>query len=815
MRKSDNLDERERVAESEYGAKDITVLQGLEAVRKRPGMYIGSTGHRGLHHLVFEVLDNGVDEALAGYATEIKVTLHPDGSVTVVDNGRGIPVDVMEDNGLSAATVVLTQLHAGGKFGGEGYKVSGGLHGVGVSVVNALSEWLNLTIHRDGHEYRQSFGRGDPTTELTMVETDAPIVGTGTTVSFLPDLEIFEDREFEFDVLATRMREMAFLTAGLGLELVDERGSVRREAFRYEGGISDFVRHINAAKDPAHPNIIAFNRIAEEGDVEVAMQWNGTYSESVHSFANNINTHEGGSHLSGFRAALTRTLNAYARASGALKEKEENLLGEDMVEGLAAIISVKLREPQFEGQTKTKLGNPSIKGVVETAMNAMLSQFLEEHPNDAKAITNKVVEASRARQAARRARDLTRRKTALDSTRLPGKLADCSITDPAQCELYLVEGNSAGGSAVDARNREFQAILPLRGKIINVEKARLAKVLSNQEIQSIILAIGANIGEDFNLDNARYHKIVAMTDADVDGAHIRTLILTFFFRHMRDLVDAGFVYIAQPPLYRIKIGRNERYVKNDSELEKLLLTEKLAQISITDRYGTEQVFSETRHQRFAGALREYDGWAARLRAEFGSPAVDYVKDHRLIEEEIDSLDQLVSYFKTGVPGDEPHSVEVVARIDEGDDPSLLLKVTEKRTGAVTAVPMPEGMLKSPAYAGLRRSHVKLRELAGNPPYEVTLGRRHREPTTFEGLRAAILDLAKDGSNMSRFKGLGEMNPSQLWDTTMNPETRTLQRVTLDDAQAADEIFTMLMGDKVEPRRDFIEQHARDVKFLDT
>jgi DNA gyrase subunit B len=815
MRKSDNPDERERVAESDYGAKDITVLQGLEAVRKRPGMYIGSTGHRGLHHLVFEVLDNGVDEALAGYATEIKVTLHPDGSVTATDNGRGIPVDVMEDQGLPAATVVLTQLHAGGKFGGEGYKVSGGLHGVGVSVVNALSEYLNLTIHRDGHEYTQSFARGDPTTELIEGASLANPEDTGTTVVFMPDLDIFEDREFEFDVLATRMREMAFLTAGLGLELIDERGSERHEAFRYEGGITDFVRHINAAKDPAHPNIIAFTRASEDGDVEVAMQWNATYSESVHSFANNINTHEGGSHLSGFRAALTRTMNAYARASGALKEKDENLLGEDMVEGLAAIISVKLREPQFEGQTKTKLGNPSIKGVVETAMNSMLSQFLEEHPNDAKAIVTKVVEAARARQAARKARDLTRRKTALDSTRLPGKLADCSITDPAQCELYLVEGNSAGGSAVDARNREFQAILPLRGKIINVEKARLAKVLSNQEIQSIIMAIGANIGEDFDLASARYHKIVAMTDADVDGAHIRTLILTFFFRHMRDLVDAGFVYIAQPPLYRIKIGRNERYVKNDAELEKLLLTEKLAQISITDRYGSQQVFTETRHARFAGALREYDGWAARLRAEFGAPAVDYVKDHRLIEEPIDNLDDLVSYFRTGVPGDEAHTVEVIARHDEGDDPSLLLKVTEKRTGAVMAVPMPEGMLRSPAYAGLRRAHLKLSELAGHPPYEVTLGRRHREPATFEALRSAILDLAKDGSNLSRFKGLGEMNPDQLWETTMNPETRTLQRVTLDDAQAADEIFTMLMGDKVEPRRDFIEQHARDVKFLDT
>ena len=546
------------------------------------------------------------------------------------------------------------------------------------------------------------------------------------------------------------------------------------------------------------------------------MQWNGTYSESVHSFANNINTHEGGSHLSGFRAALTRTLNAYARASGALKEKDENLLGEDMVEGLAAIISVKLREPQFEGQTKTKLGNPSIKGVVETAMNSMLSTFLEEHPNDAKAITSKVVEAARARQAARQARDLTRRKTALDSTRLPGKLADCSITDPAQCELYLVEGNSAGGSAVDARNREFQAILPLRGKIINVEKARLAKVLSNQEIQSIILAIGANIGEDFNLDSARYHKIVAMTDADVDGAHIRTLILTFFFRHMRDLVDAGFVYIAQPPLYRIKMGRTERYVKNDSELEKLLLGEKLAQISITDRYGAEQVL----HRDAAPALRRRPARVRRL----GRAAACRVRLAR-------------RRLRQGPPPDrgadrEPRSARLVLQDGRagrraahgrgrrahrrGRRPVAAAQGHREADGRRERGPDARAhAASSPAYAGLRRSHVKLRELAGNPPYEVTLGRRHREPTTFEGLRSAIIDLAKDGSNMSRFKGLGEMNPAQLWDTTMNPETRTLQRVTLDDAQAADEIFTMLMGDKVEPRRDFIEQHARDVKFLDT
>ena len=486
----------------------------------------------------------------------------------------------------------------------------------------------------------------------------------------------------EFDVLATRMREMAFLTAGLRLELIDERGSERHEAFHYEGGISDFVKHINAAKDPAHPSIIAFTRASEEGDVEVAMQWNGTYSESVHSFANNINTHEGGSHLSGFRAALTRTLNAYARASGALKEKDENLLGEDMVEGLAAIISVKLREPQFEGQTKTKLGNPSIKGVVETAMNSMLSTFLEEHPNDAKAITNKVVEAARARQAARKARDLTRRKTALDSTRLPGKLADCSITDPAQCELYLVEGNSAGGSAVDARNREFQAILPLRGKIINVEKARLAKVLSNQEIQSIILAIGANIGEDFNLDNARYHKIVAMTDADVDGAHIRTLILTFFFRHMRDLVDAGFVYIAQPPLYRIKIGP-QRALREERRRAREAAARREARADLDHRPLRHRAGV---HRDAPPALRRR---AARVR-RLGSPPAGRVRLARRRLREGSPADRGADreprparvVLRTGVPGDEPHTVEVVARHDDADDPSLLLKVTEKRTGAV-------------------------------------------------------------------------------------------------------------------------------------
>ncbi len=803
------------LAESEYGAKDITVLEGLEAVRRRPGMYIGSTGPRGLHHLVFELLDNGVDEALAGRASEIIVTLLPDGTVSHEDNGAGIPVDVMPDIGLPAVTVVLTKLHAGGKFGGDGYKVSGGLHGVGVSVVNALAESLTVEVTRQGWKWVQTFRRGDPVGPLEKVE---PAEGTGTKVTYLADAEIFEDTSYDFDTLAQRMREMAFLTAGLRLTLVDERAEPREQSFFYEGGIADFVRHINASKEPVHPNVVYFSTESADGDVEVAMQWNSSYQPSVFSFANNINTHEGGSHLSGFRGALTRTINDYARTRGNyLKEKEENLSGEDVIEGLAAIVSVKLREPQFEGQTKTKLGNPSIRGLVERVMNEKLREFLEENPNDARAIVTKAIDASRARQAARKARDLTRRKTALDNTALPGKLADCSITDPAQCEIFLVEGDSAGGSAVEARDREFQAILPLRGKIINVEKARINKVLSNNEIQAMITAIGTGIGEEFDIAQARYHKIVVMTDADVDGAHIRTLILTFLFRHMRELIEAGYVYIAQPPLYRIKLGRQELYLKNDIELEKKLLSERLHLLSAKDRYDTELRFTETKYVRFAAALREYEGWASRLRADFGAAAVDYVKDHRLIEETLETLTDVESYFRTGVPDDEPDTAEVVARYDEADDPSLLVKVTEKRTGAVSTVPLPARLFTSQAYKGLRRVHLKLRELAGHPPYVVTLERPRKVATanTFEHLRTAIVDLAKSEIGLSRFKGLGEMNPDQLGMTTMDPATRTMQQVTMDDAQAADEIFTKLMGDKVEPRREFIEQHARDVKFLDT
>ena len=570
-----------------YGAKDITVLEGLEAVRKRPGMYIGSTGPRGLHHLVYEVVDNSVDEALAGHCDSVRVVLHPDNSCTVDDNGRGIPVETMAKEQRPAAEVVLTVLHAGGKFGdGGGYKVSGGLHGVGVSVVNALSERLHLEISRDGHVWSQDYERGKPMTELTKGEATKE---HGTKITFLPDLEIFEEIGFDFDTLAERLRETAFLTRGLKIELVDERGATNSVVFQYDGGIEDFVRHLNENKDELHRKVIYFEGSEEDGEVEVAMQWNSSYQESIFSFANNINTHEGGTHLSGFRSALTRTLNAYARNKGLLNEKkDDNLAGEDVREGLTAVISVKLHDPQFEGQTKTKLGNPPIRGLVEETVNRKLAEYFEENPTDARRIINKAIEASRARDAARKARDLTRRKSALENSTLPGKLADCTVKDPSLAEIFVVEGDSAGGSAKQARDRNTQAVLPLRGKIINVEKSRIDKVLANNEIQALITAIGTGVHDEFDIEGARYHKIVMATDADVDGAHIRTLVLTFLYRQMPELIDAGFVYIAKPPLYRVKQGNQETYLERESELEELLLRDKLEDFELTDATGDDQ-----------------------------------------------------------------------------------------------------------------------------------------------------------------------------------------------------------------------------------
>jgi DNA gyrase subunit B len=632
-----------------YTAESITVLEGLEAVRKRPGMYIGSTGLRGLHHLVYEVVDNAVDEALAGYCTRIDITLTADGGVRVVDDGRGIPVDEHPVEHRSALEVVMTQLHAGGKFGGDSYAVSGGLHGVGVSVVNALSKRLEVEVVRDGGRYRQSYERGLPTAPLERV---GKARGHGSTVAFWPDPDIFEETEFRFETLANRMREMAFLNAGLRITLTDERGEGKSEVYQYAGGIRDFVAHINATKEPVHPQIIYFEGQANSHYAEVAMQWNSSYNDAVSTFANTINTHEGGTHEEGFRAALTSTINRYARNSALLKEKDPNLSGDDVREGLTAIVSVKLREPQFEGQTKTKLGNTDVKGFVQQTTNRALDEWFEEHAPQAKAIVVKCIQAARARMAARNARELTRRKSLLESSSLPGKLADCSSRDPRQAELFIVEGNSAGGSAKEARNRTFQAILPIRGKILNVEKARLDQALKNVEIQSIITAMGTGIGEDFDLTKARYNKIVLMADADVDGSHIRTLLLTFLFRFLRGLVESGFVYIAQPPLYKIKYGR-----------------------------GDNDVF-------YAYTEAEREQW-----------------------------------FK-----------------------------------------------RNPAKS------------------------RNVKP--------------------QRYKGLGEMNADELWETTMDPERRTLLQVGLEDAAIADEIFTILMGENVEYRRNFIQRNAKDVRFLD-
>jgi len=628
---------------NDYNASQIQVLEGLEAVRKRPGMYIGSTGPRGLHHLVYEIVDNSIDEALMGFCDNIEVFIHSDNSITVVDNGRGIPVEKHPQYNIPAVEVVLTMLHAGGKFGGEGYKVSGGLHGVGASVVNALSEWLEVKIFRDSKIYQQRYERGKAITELKVTGKST---SNGTTISFKPDLLIFEEIEFELDILTHRLRELSFLNKGLRINIKDERNN-EEMTFIHSGGIIDFVKYMNKNRDALYPNPIYIANEKDGTHIELAMQYNDGFAENIHSYANNINTTEGGSHEAGLKASLTRIINDYARKHNIIKENNSNLLGEDIREGLTAIISVKMRDPQFEGQTKTKLGNSEIRGITEGIVNEGLSTFLEENPSIARKIVDKAINASRAREAAKKARELTRRKSALESTTLPGKLADCSVKDPAMSELYLVEGDSAGGSAKQGRDRRFQAILPLRGKILNVEKARLDRILANEEIRSLITAIGTGVGEDYNIEKARYHKIIIMTDADVDGSHIRTLLLTFFYRYMKPMLEKRYIYIAQPPLFKIKKGREETYVYSEKELE-------------------------------------------------------------------------------------------------------------------------------------------------------------RTTNTME----------RGNYSLQRYKGLGEMNPEQLWETTMNPEKRTILQVSLEDAIIADEIFTILMGDKVEPRREFITAHAKEVRNLD-
>jgi DNA gyrase subunit B len=798
-------------ANAGYDAQDITVLEGLEAVRKRPGMYIGSTGVMGLHHLVYEVVDNSVDEALAGYCTEVSVTIHPDNSVTVVDNGRGIPVAMHEKEGRPAVEVVLTVLHSGGKFGdGGGYKVSGGLHGVGVSVVNALSERLLVEIRRDGHNWSQEYSRGAPQNELQKGEKLPDDGATGTTVTFLPDADIFESLDFDFHTLEERLRETAFLTRGLRISIVDERGEGHSAEFQYEGGIEDFVAYLNENKETVHRKVIFFAGEGDEGAAEVAMQWNSSYQESIHSFANNINTREGGSHMSGFRSALTRTLNRYAREKGLLKEKEDNLSGEDVREGLTAVISVKLRDPQFEGQTKTKLGNPGMAGFVESIVNTGLGEFLEENPSEARAVIMKSVQAQRAREAARKARDLTRRKSALENSTLPGKLADCSIKDPSLAELFVVEGDSAGGSAKQGRDRETQAVLPLRGKILNVEKSRIDKVLQNTEVQALITAIGTGVRDEFNIENARYHKIVLMTDADVDGAHIRTLVLTLLFREMKELIEEGYVYIAKPPLYKLKQGSRERYIEKDSELEEILLSDKWEKLEVFDRHASQFKLTEARWQKFTRLLKQYEGWSSSLKAAHGHDVVQFLEESALLGEQALTGEAAIEVLQRGDVAGDMHTTELL----ESDPLELRIKAIEVKTGFARIHTIKRSLFDSQEYRQLARVHTQLIELIGTPAFEVRLGDARELAPSFEDLHPAVMAVAQKGIKLQRFKGLGEMNAEQLGETTMAQETRTLAQVTLEDAFAADRIFSMLMGDQVEPRRAFIEENARAVVNLD-
>ena len=798
----------------DYTADQIKILEGLDAVRLRPAMYIGSTGTDGLHHLVYEVVDNSVDEALNGFCTRVEVTIHIDNSVTVIDNGRGIPTDFHEQAQTSAAEVVMTVLHAGGKFDNDSYKVSGGLHGVGVSVVNALSARLDLEIWRGGGVYQQSYERGKPVTEFRQTGTTKR---RGTKITFLPDSEVFESLEFSYDTIAARLRELSFLNRGLEIVLEDLR-SDRREEFKYEGGISSFIEYLNKNKNVLHPKPIYFETQKEDVIVEVSMQYNDGYSETIFSFANNINTHEGGTHLSGFKSALTRTINAYAQAQDLLKDLKENPTGEDVREGLVAVVSVKLRNPQFEGQTKTKLGNSEVKGLVETAVNESLGAFMEENPPVARRILTKAIEAARAREAARKARDLTRRKGALDTALLPGKLADCQERDPAFCEIFIVEGDSAGGSAKQGRDRKFQAILPIKGKILNVEKARFDKMLSNAEIATMISAFGTGIGkEDFALDKLRYNRIIIMTDADVDGSHIRTLLLTFFYRQMPELLEGGHIYIAQPPLYGVKHGKSLRYLKNEREMEDYLMQRATDGVVVTVE-RTEKQFSGPQLVKLMQGVHEYTTVYGKLNR--------WLQDKRLLDRLLEFVADDGGLFSSGFSLQQLFKdKEILAELGRvlepiGYEPSIhsdeehglhFLVVENKSSG--NRVSLTWEFLSSAEWQRLFDLYSHMIPLA-KPPMTVKENGNIVGVNSREELLNYLLALGKRDLSMQRYKGLGEMNPGQLWETTMNPETRTLLKVSIDDAVETDAIFTILMGDAVEPRRRFIEDNALNVRNLD-
>jgi DNA gyrase subunit B len=802
----------EEAEKNAYGASDIKVLEGLEAVRKRPAMYIGSTGSSGLHHLVYEVVDNSIDEALAGFCSDVFVTIHSDNSITVVDNGRGIPTDMHPTEGVSAAQVVLTTLHAGGKFENSAYKVSGGLHGVGVSCVNALSEKLQLEIKRGGKVYQQSYQRGDPDAAIEEVGvTDQH----GTKVWFKPDPEIFEATEYNFDTLSNRLRELAFLNKGIRIVIKDER-SDKSHDFQYEGGLQSFVEYLNTRKTVTHENVVYFEAKKDDVEIEAAMQWNDSYNESMFSFANNINTHEGGTHLSGFRSAMTRCLNSFADRNNLLKGMTDKPSGDDIREGLCAVISVKLSNPQFEGQTKGKLGNSEIEGIVRQVINDKFTQFLDQNPSEAKKIINKIIDAARARAAARKARNLVRRKSALDSGSLPGKLADCQQKDPRMAELYIVEGDSAGGSAKQGRNRENQAILPLKGKILNVEKARFDKMLSSDEIRTLITALGCGIGkEEFNIEKLRYHKIIIMTDADVDGAHIRTLLLTFFYRQMPEIIEKGYLYIAQPPLYRIKKGKVEEYLKDDKAMEQRLV--ELASESVTVNTSQATIKPDDLKGLVQSVIR-YERQLHHLSDRCDVRLLDAILMNEAFSEETltdeakikTEFEALTSYLNTL---SSPVSVDEIKITEDAEHSCKRVVIVTHLNGRARETTIDVDLLRLAEFVLLKELSANMMQI-GTGPFTATVKEESNSFDSLVDLKNHVLSVGKKGLNIQRYKGLGEMNPEQLWETTMDPEHRVFLQVLVEDGVECDQVFTILMGDQVEPRREFIETNSLSVKNLD-